>query len=722
MRVISLYSFKGGVGRTSLALNLAYELASQAKFVVLADWDLHAPGLSLMEDLAMPGGPFPRKGILDFLWSALGPLENSNRASTEVIDPLLLAQTTALAERARATNRSFGDILFVPAGLFGTDNQNAYPKSLRKLYLPDLMTWRAHLPGSDNEQSVLRFFRDRISTARSEAFGKGYPPDFLLLDSRTGITEIGDLLLGNGVDHYIILFGLNEQNQTGMELVVRGAQDHVRPGGLPDALTLVASPVPVGEEDLLRERLTTLSKRLTRLARPLEESEKAEPLPPVLRIPYHPRLALQEEIILERYPDSALAQNYKEIAGHILKQERTLRSAVISTREQILADVPSALALSDSIHDIPNRQPMTVLRTRIKAPRPYVDPPPWNWADQTLTHDILLSGIPLELSQILLNGIAWSSSLRVPEKIRVMTFAMTLPGPRIARLAEPFVKERESRMQAWEYDWREVEAAHARAAADWTVVLERLRHINVDDFWRSIEIDPSKLELPESFSSPRFFYLAARRLMSQRRFQAAVPLYILALSSADVSLISEQTAILLSRLRKLNSETIDSTKFSVAFPFEEREAFQSFFDLHITDLDSMAYAMRTMRRIGWTSAAKKIGGLVSSIHPAQGGSWSTIAIEYRDLGDLGDAERAARRAIEQNPNLVQPWIVLATSLVRDKSRSCEAYEALQHAEQLATDPQGLRLVAVTLAEDFSEYQRALQLFERIVEYRATRIN
>lgn len=714
MRVISLYSFKGGVGRTSLALNLAYQLALQAKFVVLADWDLHAPGLSLMDDLAMPSGPFPRKGILDFLWSALPPLGTSERSTVDVIDPLLLAQTTILATRSRPDNRSFGDIFFIPAGQFGSGTQGDYPDSLRKLHLPDLVTWRARLPGSDVEQSVLRFFCERIGAARSEAFGKDYPPDFLLLDSRTGITEIGDLLLGNGVDHYVVLFGLNEQNQAGMEMIVRGAQERVRPGGLPEALSLIASPVPVGEEDLLRERLATLNARLGRLARPLDDAGKTEPLPPVLRIPYHPRLALREEIIVERYPESALAQTYRDIASHILRQERTLESAEANTRVQVLADVPAASLARGAINYtvLPNSEGL--VNYTGKAPRPYLDPPPWNWADPNLKREQLVLGVPPELLQPLLDGLAWSNSLHWQEKLRVMAFAATLPAPRVARLTEPLIKERDSKIVTWEFDWRQIEAAHARAATDWIEVLGRLRHVDVDSVWRSVGTDTEGRVLPAAFASPRLLYLIARELVERRDVRAAVPLFVRALSSAALEPVSTRAKELEIRLASLDLGTMDEAQFQAAFPEEVMEAFQAVLDLHAEEALSIANAMAAARRANWKRESSLFGKQIWPLGLLGAKHWVNIAYEYWMLDDFPSAERAAKEAIAQKPRLAGAWVLLARSLAPDIARSKEARAALQMAEQLEPDASELRLVALVLAEDFREYEKGLRLYEKVV--------
>ena len=44
-RVVTFYSYKGGVGRTLALANIGVLLAKRGKRVLLMDWDLEAPGL-----------------------------------------------------------------------------------------------------------------------------------------------------------------------------------------------------------------------------------------------------------------------------------------------------------------------------------------------------------------------------------------------------------------------------------------------------------------------------------------------------------------------------------------------------------------------------------------------------------------------------------------------------------------------------------------------------
>src|SRR5688572_9648880 len=48
MYAVTFYSFKGGVGRSMALANVAHELLSRGKRVLLVDFDLEAPGLDTL--------------------------------------------------------------------------------------------------------------------------------------------------------------------------------------------------------------------------------------------------------------------------------------------------------------------------------------------------------------------------------------------------------------------------------------------------------------------------------------------------------------------------------------------------------------------------------------------------------------------------------------------------------------------------------------------------
>jgi hypothetical protein len=330
MHTVSFFSFKGGVGRTNLLLNVAYGLAREGAFVVVADWDLHAPGLTVMETLAQPlpegaeeatypEGGDRRRGVLDFLDAILDE-------GAEIPDPRTLARPTRMGKDLRnpsAKPADQGDIWFVPTGRFQPDDENQeYHRQLLRVQGRNLAGWKSRFDQEadvENPVEVLKYFRSRIEVIEHEELGK---PDYLLVDSRTGMTEIGDLLMSTEfVDRMVIVAGLNEQNFAGLETVVRGLQKVIPPGDVRWYLTLVTSPVPPGEEELKRLRLSRLDDLLRSLARDLKPGEK-EPMPEIHQVPYHSWIALSDEIMLRRFPDSDPAQAALAVTKEVQRYRR----------------------------------------------------------------------------------------------------------------------------------------------------------------------------------------------------------------------------------------------------------------------------------------------------------------------------------------------------------------------------------------------------------------
>jgi hypothetical protein len=167
--------------------------------------------------------------------------------------------------------------------------------------------------------------------------------------------------------------------------------------------------------------------------------------------------------------------------------------------------------------------------------------------------------------------------------MRVLAFAVTLPVPRIAGIAEPLIAEREHRATIWEYDWRAVEDTYAKTATGWIMVLDRLRHVDADELWISIGMDSASLMLPEAFASPRLLYLIARELVRQNRIRAALPLFIRVLSSPALAQVSVRAADLVLRLQSLDLEPLDNKELQQIFPDDIMDSFQSILDLHALD-------------------------------------------------------------------------------------------------------------------------------------------
>ena len=281
MFTVAFYSFRGGVGRTMAVANVAYQLAVKRQDVFIVDFDLEAPGLSFMPDFQPRGkGPKSPIGLAGFLAAGI------NGKPIPQVKDLSYVPKIARGKEVR------GRIHVLPSGDLARGGR-AYDVS--DLHLEQLY--------ADKQRAVV------IDDLR-EQIADEFKPDYLLVDSRTGLTELAGICTTHLAEFVVILFGLNQQNLDGTALVLqrlRKANSDI--GG---RCLLVASPVPVGEEQLKAKRLEAARKAL---AAALEV--KPEAMPDILTIPYHPQLALTEDSFVAHHPDSHLSSAYKSITGAV---------------------------------------------------------------------------------------------------------------------------------------------------------------------------------------------------------------------------------------------------------------------------------------------------------------------------------------------------------------------------------------------------------------------
>lgn len=183
--VISFFSFKGGVGRTTALAVIAWQLARAGKRVVVIDLDLEAPGLGQAFGLA------PDRGVVDYLLSSVA-------AGRPQLDPDLFQDV-----RIHGAN-----IELMGAGRLG----DYYAEKLARLDFSahELLAGRAE--AADAPEHFLRALLEHL---------KGRPPeqrpDYVLLDSRAGLHDIGGLAL-HELSHVVVLVGRhNQQGLAGLD-------------------------------------------------------------------------------------------------------------------------------------------------------------------------------------------------------------------------------------------------------------------------------------------------------------------------------------------------------------------------------------------------------------------------------------------------------------------------------------------------------------------------
>ena len=269
-RTVTFYSFKGGVGRTTALIHVAWILAMRGRKVVAVDLDLEAPGLSTAFTL----NPQPEYGIVDYFYErSYGP---------EGVEPNILI--TKIFGEVTIPNAP-GRLFVVPAGFLSLD----YISQVDDLRATTIV---------DRGEGLWSVFRREIQ--------EQLKPDIILVDSRTGINEWGALSLLQAADEAIIFLFPNEQNLQGIELLLSSLNSL---GKL--SMKLVFSLVPdlsMVEIKKMWEHLLQVSDR--------ETDENAEPL----IIPYLPSIALAND-----YPVVDLLHYYNKIADYLDEDANKIR-------------------------------------------------------------------------------------------------------------------------------------------------------------------------------------------------------------------------------------------------------------------------------------------------------------------------------------------------------------------------------------------------------------
>ncbi|MFN8285395.1 MAG: AAA family ATPase [Chitinophagales bacterium] len=194
MKTITFYSYKGGVGRSLALSNVAIRLSEFKKSVCVIDFDLEAPGLHFKFKNYALQHPI-KNGLVDYI----------HKFSCEKELPQSIADYSV---KLLPSNHVFSPIQLIPAG--NIENAN-YWKRLSEIRWHNLF-----YEGGDG----IRFFLDMKAKIQKE-----FNPDFLLIDSRTGITDISGVTLRVLGDEVAILAANNDENIEGSIRIIKSLSD-----------------------------------------------------------------------------------------------------------------------------------------------------------------------------------------------------------------------------------------------------------------------------------------------------------------------------------------------------------------------------------------------------------------------------------------------------------------------------------------------------------------
>lgn len=229
MYTTTFYSFKGGVGRTLALVNVAVQLLRANKSVMIIDFDLEAPGVE--SHLSEHAEPPP--GIVDFI------LEYISQNKAPDIRDFVHQHEMKVDGEPKA-------VFVMPAGRSGAD----YGNRLGSIDWKDLYRTK---DGFILMEDLKAQIKERIA------------PDYLLIDSRTGHTDIGGICTRQLPDAVVMMAYPNEQNREGLRHVAERIRLEPSEGfGRRIRMHFALSRVPTvdDENDVLRSEVSRFKKEI----------------------------------------------------------------------------------------------------------------------------------------------------------------------------------------------------------------------------------------------------------------------------------------------------------------------------------------------------------------------------------------------------------------------------------------------------------------------------
>ena len=274
MYVTTFYSFKGGVGRTMALVNVAVELAQRGRRVLAVDFDLEAPGLDTF-NVRRPATT--TLGVIDFVHSYLATGQAPHVGEFVFESP--------------GVGLNDGRLWIMPAGA----HQDSYANTLAQI------DWGALYEHHDG----YLLFEDL-----KEQWNAVVNPDYVLIDSRTGHTDIAGICTRQLPDSVVILFFPNAQNLRGLTKIVRDIRAQTtHPHGRAIDLHFVMSNVPdLDDEDkILEENIISFQRDLGFQRDPMVVHR------------YDSLSLLNQVIFSKERPRSRLAKEYHTVTAEIMR-------------------------------------------------------------------------------------------------------------------------------------------------------------------------------------------------------------------------------------------------------------------------------------------------------------------------------------------------------------------------------------------------------------------
>ncbi|MBF0584445.1 MAG: tetratricopeptide repeat protein [Magnetococcales bacterium] len=461
MKIISFFSFKGGVGRTALLVNLATYWASLGRVVAIVDMDLAAPGISyspLLEPAPIQPD-IPSFGVYELLEVYHQEKTPANPEFFGFAPPSQFFRRMRPPTVLGNTWPQDGAVLVLPAGERQTNGHTELsariengihllpPKKGRSGESLENKCWRA----------FAKLFREDIEKYRLEINGTRRSVDLLLIDSRTGLPELLDISLGYLADHMVLVAGINQQNQEGLRRTLHSLRKDEQEPRIPfgqygSTLTIAFSPIPTHVHDD-QESLQALAQSQDIISKfrlpPPDDRQQPESLPQAYHLPYTTRLLHSDQPI---YPSGGKDHPYIRVLLEIanrLESEKELQEEMRETEKMVakIAGKPvssTKMASESSAPSVTERDLSLYSTSTDKWYWPWFNTAEnpeqegWNWMSRFLNEEADKEGMDR-----LLDGLCASISLDQNEKRHILERSVKMGNWQRRELVRIFDHERQ---------------------------------------------------------------------------------------------------------------------------------------------------------------------------------------------------------------------------------------------------------------------------------------
>ncbi len=304
--IVSFYSYKGGVGRTQLAANLAaYLCYHRGRKVLLVEWDLEAPGLHYYfkkDDSIVTG-----EGLLDLLENYVRMMR-ANETNPDKLPKIAAQNFISLNDEPKAYRGRRGKIDFFPAGKYDEN----FSKRVNEFNWDEFKTL---LDGN----MYMAMLREQL---------KKLDYDYVFIDSRTGISDYSGYCTILLPDMNVFVVAPNSQNYKGAKKIAESvlAHDYVKKGNRKPYILPILSRLDKNAANA-QKKINEFNEEFKFLIQKWDNEIADDILPFVFELyndntllEYNSNIAIGENLLFTADREKQIGhQNFEDIANYFLE-------------------------------------------------------------------------------------------------------------------------------------------------------------------------------------------------------------------------------------------------------------------------------------------------------------------------------------------------------------------------------------------------------------------